>query len=73
MSYVRWSEESDVYCYAGSDAFHTHVTDGRNFEDDTAMQMAWRLVWLRAEGKEVPQYAIDEAVSDAFGVAEFWG
>lgn len=60
MSYCRWGQHSDVYCYrVANGQYCTHDTYGENFCDGGAGDAADRLEELRARGRLVPQYAID--------------
>ena len=76
MSYVRFSGGaygyvSDVYCYEHVAGYWAiHVNDGQDFDEPTPGAAADRLEKLRAEGKEVPQFAIDELREEAATKAE---
>lgn len=61
MSYVRLSEDSDVYVYEDCQGgWTTHVKNGEDFNDPTPGDCADTLEELRKQGHKVPQYAIDE-------------
>jgi hypothetical protein len=60
MSYCRWSKECDVYSYADvSGGYTTHVTNGETYNDSTLEEFRDRLLTLRSEGHQVPDYAIE--------------
>ena len=65
MSYCRFSDKCDIYCYAHvNGGFAIHVNDGRDFSDESATECANRLEILRKEGLKVSQHAIDRLRSE---------
>lgn len=62
MRYCRFSETSDVYAYADANGDWTIWADGRLSERiGTLREFRDRLLELREQGLQVPQYAIDRA------------
>ena len=54
MSYARWSDSSDVYCYGHvEDGYITHVIDGRCFVDSTKQACITTLQGLAASGLKI--------------------
>ena len=59
MSYARWSD-GDVYVYEHCLGWwQIHVAGGGDHQLGSPGECADKLEELRAEGKDVPQYAID--------------
>lgn len=70
MSYCRWSSDNfkcDVYVYADvSGGWTTHVKrdSSLDFNVETPGECAARLMSLRKQGYHVPQYAIDNLLTE---------
>lgn len=62
MSYARWTEDSNVYCFEIQGGWECHCCGLNNGESITfIMLVALRnhLIEHREKGDKVPQYAID--------------
>ena len=66
MSYCRWTQDSDVYCYLGTDDRYVIWVSGveGDFDADTAGGCLATLVSLREKGFNVPEYALDRLKSE---------
>ena len=70
MSYCRWSDESDVYCYSGGDSWYIHLRGGGGFQDFSLVEFKARLLQLRAEGLRVPD-DVFERIEGEFAGKEY--
>lgn len=66
MSYCRWSDESDVYCYANVNGYWTvHLSRRLPYKGEVDWDLGGPeecrdfLIELKEAGYKVPQYAID--------------
>ena len=70
MSYCRWNDKCDVYCYrTDAEEFVTILPDWTRFEDESLGGMLWRLQELQKEGHEgkpikVPQHIIEHVAKE---------
>lgn len=61
MSYARWSDHSDIYCYEHADGgYVTHVTDGCYIVNSTKQGCIATLQNLASAGLKVPDHTITD-------------
>ena len=71
MSYCRFSDKSDVYCFPNGETWVTHVAydkGGQSFRDSSLLDFKTRLLVLRSQGLRVPDCALERIEGELSGI-----